>query len=355
MSQSSSIVSVLRHPAESRQSLESVALILGAAVFVVSGTIGLFVFWGSSAPISGPNSLGQYVAISSAIAAALVVVWARSLRRSRSLGDGVQGAGPRLHWFDVAAIALAHAVIALLSWIAIADVLARSFVDALVFPLSAALLAGVATAVTAYVVFLSAVNLTPILLSLVLAVFLLVGAVTSMLSASDPHWWQKNLSTLGMTDDLSGNAFNLTLIIAGVLVTTIANYATASLPAATEVERRHRRFVRVSLILIGILLGCVGLFSLDVSLALHNLSATGMAIVYTTLVVRLRTLIPTTPPVFLWLGYVFVGVIGVLVVFFVTGYYNLTAVELILAVLVFSWLIVFMRNQGTSTASQPTE
>lgn len=352
MSQSSSIVSVLRHPADSRQSLESVALILGAAVFMVSGTIGLFVFWGSSAPISGPNSLGQYVAVSSAIAAAIVVVWARSLRRSRSVGEG---AGPRLHWFDIAAIALAHAVIALLAWIAIADVMARSFVDALVFPLSAAVLAGVATAVTAYVVFLSAVNLTPILLSLVLAVFLLVGAVTSMLSASDPHWWQKNLSTLGMTDDLSGNAFNLTLIIAGVLVTTIANYATASLPAATELERRHRRFVRVSLILIGILLGCVGLFSLDVSLALHNLSATGMAIVYTILVVRLRTLIPTTPTVFLWLGYVFVGVIAVLVVFFMTGYYNLTAVELILAVLVFSWLIVFMRNQGTSTASPATE
>ncbi len=352
MSQSSSIVSVLRHPADSRQSLESVALILGAAVFVVSSTIGLFVFWGSSAPISGPNSLGQYVAISSAIAAAIVVVWARSLRRSRSLWEGD---GPRLHWFDIAAIALAHAVIAMLSWIAIADVMARSFVDALVFPLSAAVLAGVATAVTAYVVFLSAVHLTPILLSLVLAVFLLVGAVTSMLSASDPHWWQKNLSTLGMTDDLSGNAFNLTLIIAGVLVTTIANYATAGLPAATELERRHRRFVRVSLILIGILLGCVGLFSLDVSLALHNLSATGMAIVYTVLVVRLRTLIPTTPTVFLWLGYVFVAVIAVLVVFFMTGYYNLTAVELILAVLVFSWLIVFMRNQGASTASQPTE
>ena len=58
---------------------------------------------------------------------------------------------------------------------------------------------------------------------------------------------------------------------------------------------------------------------------------------------------------FIWLGYVFVAVIGILVVFFVTGYYNLTAVELILAVLVFSWLIVFMRNQGTSTASPTTE
>jgi hypothetical membrane protein len=296
------------------------------------------------------------VALTSAVAAAAVVVWARALRRSRvSAQLGSKPSPSNLHWFDVAAIALAHAVIALLGWGAIADVMAQSFVGAVVFPLSAALLGGVATAVTAYVVFLSAVHLTPILLSLVLAVFLLVGAVTSMLSASDPQWWQKNLSTLGMTDDLSGNVFNLTLIIAGVLVTTIANYATVALPSATELERRHRRFVRVALILIGILLGCVGLFSLDVSLALHNLSATGMAIVYVTLVVRLRTLIPTTPPVFLILGYVFVGVIAVLAVFFMTGYYNLTAVELVLAVLVFSWLIVFMRNQGTSTADPVTE
>jgi hypothetical protein len=50
------------------------------------------------------------------------------------------------------------------------------------------------------------------------------------------------------------------------------------------------------------------------------------------------------PRVFVLLGYVFVGVILVLAVFFAIGYYNLTAVELVAAVLIFSWIIVFLRN-----------
>jgi hypothetical protein len=41
-------------------------------------------------------------------------------------------------------------------------------------------------------------------------------------------------------------------------------------------------------------------------------------------------------------------VIVVLAVFFVTGYYNLTAVELVAGVLIFSWIIVFLRNAGTA-------
>ncbi|PPL19944.1 DUF998 domain-containing protein [Microterricola pindariensis] len=350
MTQSTSIVRVFRHPAESRESVESVALMVGAAGFLLGALIATLFFWGGAVPIAGPGSLGQLVAVCSAIVALAVVVWARMLVRPRR---AVAESEPRLRWFDTAAIALTYAMIALLGWVGVAAVLAESFVDAVVFPFSAALLAGVGVALTAYVVFLSAVHLTPIHLSLVLALFLVVGMLTSMLSAADPHWWQKNLSSLGMTDDLSARAFNLTLIIAGALVTTIANFATASLPADTDEERRHRRFVRVALMLIGVLLACVGIFPVDESLQLHNLSATGMAIVYVTLVLRLRTLIPSTPRVFLLVGYVFVGVIVLLAVLFITGYYNLTAVELVLAVLVFSWLIVFMRNQGLSPQQPP--
>ena len=65
-----------------------------------------------------------------------------------------------------------------------------------------------------------------------------------MLSSSDPLWWQKNLSALGMTDDVSSLAFNLTLIIAGAIVTIIARYGTANLPTSTPVEVRRRSIVR---------------------------------------------------------------------------------------------------------------
>jgi hypothetical protein len=36
----------------------------------------------------------------------------------------------------------------------------------------------------------------------------------------------------------------------------------------------------------------------------------------------------------------------VVAVFFAVGYYNLTAVELVAGLLIFSWIIVFLRNTG---------
>jgi hypothetical protein len=55
--------------------------------------------------------------------------------------------------------------------------------------------------------------------------------------------------------------------------------------------------------------------------------------------------------VFIALGYAYVAVIVLLAVFFATGYYNLTAVELIAAVLIFSWIIVFLRAAGEVSPS----
>ncbi|WP_345061636.1 hypothetical protein [Leifsonia kafniensis] len=346
------IARVLRRPVANSESLESSSLVVGALVFVVSTCVAAFTFWGSGdVPISGPGSVGQFAALGSALAAIVVFVAARVLLGARGSADGgvwhaLDSPGVRLHWFDIAALAVAHAVIALLGWLAIASLLERSFTGAVVYSLAAALLSGVAIAVTAYVVALSAVRLTPMLFSLILAVFLVVGVFASMLSATDPFWWQKNLSTLGISDDVSALAFNITLIVAGVIITTIAHYATAPIPVATERDARGRSLVRLALVAMGILLACVGIFPVDRFLAAHNLAASGMALVFVGLVIGLRRAIPAMPRVFILLGYVFVGVIVVLAVFFVNGYYNLTAVELVAFLLIFGWLIVFLRNTG---------
>ena len=373
MSHPSSIVRILREPTRSTESIESSALIVGAAVFVVSGVLGLLMFWGRALPIAGPGSLGVAIALGAAVVAALAF-WAGRLVLRRRFGRAAAGPGdgdassveatsaparpdrapgsldeegPRLHWFDVLALALAHAVIALLGWTGLADVLEQSFLGAEVYTIPAAALFGTALALTGYVSFLSSVRMTPMLLSLVLAVFLVVGVITAMLSATDPLWWQKNLSALGMTDDVSSLAFNLTLVIAGAIVTIVARYATAGLPDATPAERRGRDVVRYALMLIGILLACVGIFPVDDFFAVHNTVATGMAVVYAVLVIGLPRFLPSMPRVFVYLGWAYVGVIVVLAVFFATGYYNLTAVELVAGLLIFSWIILFLRNTGS--------
>ncbi|WP_353814492.1 hypothetical protein [Agromyces sp. SYSU T00266] len=364
MSQPSSIVGILREPTRTTESTESSALIVGAVVFVVAAPLGLLMFWGRDLAISGPDSLGMFIALGSAVVAVLAFVAGRLLLRRRfgpapddpavedaaaaRSATGPRGAAaPRLHWFDVIALSVAHGLIAMLGWVALADVLDESFVDAPVFPFPAALLFGVALALTAYVCFLSAVRMTPMLLSIVLAVFLVFGILTAMLSSTDPHWWQMNLSALGMTDDISALAFNLTLVVAGAIVTIVARYATAGLPTTTERDRRGRDYVRYGLVLIGILLACVGIFPVDEFFVVHNTVATGMAVVYAVIVIGLPRFLPSMPRVFVILGWVYVGVIVVLGVFFATGYYNLTAVELVAGLLIFSWIILFLRNSGS--------
>ena len=360
MSHSVRIVRLLRHPVASRESLESSALLVGAVVFVLGMISAALAFRGHDLPISGRDSIGQFVALGSAIVAVAVFVVARALLNlnavaGSSVHRGLDVPGVRLHWYDIGALALAHACIVLLGWLGVADLMSRSFTGAVIFTFSGSILAAVAIAVTAYAVFLCAVSLTPMLLSVILVIFLAVGSFTSMLSASDPLWWQKNLSTLGISDDISALAFNLTLIIAGVIVTTIAHFATAGVSVKNPQEVRGRNLVRGAIALIGVLLACVGIFPVDEFVTAHNASATGMAAVYVAMTIGLRVFIPAMPRVFVLLGYVFVGVIVVLAVLFATGYYNLTAVELVAFLLIFSWLIVFLRNTGAMTPEKTDE
>ncbi|MFJ4224450.1 DUF998 domain-containing protein [Microbacterium sp. NPDC089695] len=342
----------LRGPDTADAVFEATALIVGAVFLVIGFAIGWPSFWGRELPISGTGSIGAFAAIGGAITAALAFAIGRLVVRpaepdARGVRDGFAVPGDRLRWYDLAAIAFAHAAIAYLGWLGIAELLERSFTDAPVFPFPGAVLIAVAFALTAYVSFLSAVALTPMVLSLVLAVFLVVGAFASMLASSDVHWWRDNLSALGMSSNSSSLAFNVTLIIAGVMVTTISRYATAGLPVDDPVDRRGRFIVRGGLILLGIFLACVGVFPVDEFFLVHNTVATGMAVVFAVVVVGLPWFLRSIPRVFVAFGWAYVLVIVLLAAFFAVGYYNLTAVELIAAVLIFSWIIVFLRTAGS--------
>lgn len=323
---------------------ESFALTFGAFAFAGSALVAVFVFWGRELPIDGRRSLGEFAAIAGAVAAAVGFATSR-LRPHRDRRADVRAAdGVTYWWLDLVALSAAYATIALLGWIGVATILDHSFVGAMVFASPAVVLAASSTALSAYLAFVSGTNLTPRHLSLVLAVFLVVGVVTAMLSATDPQWWQMNLSALGITHDISALTFNLTLIVSGIIVTTIARFGTASLPTTTAADRRHRRTVRALFVLLGALLACVGVFPVDRFFLLHNTVATGMCVAFAALVIGLPWFIPTMPKVFIALGFVYVGVIIVLALLFSAGIYNLTAVELVSALLIFSWIILFLRN-----------
>jgi hypothetical membrane protein len=351
---------------------EGAAIIVGAGAFLLVGIVGLLVFHGGQVPIAGPGSVAQYAAIAAGVIGLLTYLAGRLARRTGMTPFAVSSAGgapgqvqadggvepgmPVAHRaspvdvFDTVVIALAHAVLLVLGWTVLGAILSDSFKDATVYWLAAAVLAGSAAAGSAYYVFLSAWNMDPMRLSTVLAVFAVVGIFTAMLTAPDPHWWMLHLSALGMTDSISSLAFNLTLIIAGIMVTAIARYATDARGITDPAVRASVVRVRVGLILMGVLLACVGIFPLDKAPTLHNVSAVGMVVMYALIVFWVKGAVPAAPASFIILGYVFFAVVVVMLVFFIIGYYVLTATELVAGLVIFSWLIVYLRVVGAAQA-----
>ena len=333
---------------------ESRALIIGGGAFLILGVAGLLLVGREPVALSGRGSVGDIAALGTAVLGAAAAVIG-SLQRRGPEPSRVPEAGRTRNIVDVTALALAHASIFLLGWLALFAIFQQAFVGAVLYPLAGAIIVGTTGAVSAYTAYLSAVTMNAYRLAALLAVFLVTGVLTSMLTAEDPQWWQENLSALGMSSDVSGVAFNVTLIVAGIVVTTLAGYSTKTLEltAATAASRRRVRQLEVGIILIGILLACVGLFPVDEQFWLHTAAASGMVVVFGTLIVRMRSLVPSIPATFNMLGLVFLAVIAFAVVmYFPVGYYNLTAVELIAASLVFAWLIVLIRNLAAVDADQ---
>ena len=347
---------------------ESRALVVGSAGFLVLGVVAFVLVGREPVPLSGRGSAGDIAALGTAVLGAGAVVagcvqrgqpgslqaLSSSALSSSALSSSSRGSRIR-NSIDIAGLALAHACIFLLGWLALFAIFQQAFIGAVLYPVAAAILVGTTGAISAYTAYLSALSMTAYRLSALLAGFLVTGILTSMLTAENPQWWQENLSALGMSSDISGVAFNFTLIVAGVVVTTLAGYATATLAAtAATASARHRvRVLEGGIVLIGVFLAGVGIFPVDERFGLHTLVASGMVVVFASLIVRIRALVPSISATFAALGWVFLAVIvAAAVMWFPVGYYNLTAVELIAASLVFAWLIVLIRNLAAVDADQ---
>ena len=333
---------------------ESRALVVGSAAFLVLGLVAFLLVGREPVPVSGRGSAGDIAALGTAVLGAAAVV-AGCVQRGQSWFLAARRGSRVRNAIDIAGLALAHACIFLLGWLALFSIFQQAFIGAVLYPTAAAILVGTTGAISAYTAYLSALSMTAYRLSALLAGFLVTGVLTSMLTAENPQWWQENLSALGMSSEISGVAFNFTLIVAGVVVTTLAGYATATLAATAKTSSaRHRvRVLEGGIVLIGVFLAGVGLFPVDERFGLHNLVASGMVVVFASLIVRIRALVPSISTTFAALGWVFLAVILVAaVLWFPVGYYNLTAVELIAASLVFAWLIVLIRNLAAVDADQ---
>lgn len=323
-----------------QRDLEAQAITVALLSFVGVAIAAVPFFWMRASPIAGSGSVGHFAAFSAAIVGVLAFALAVFLAVRRS--------GVKLGVFEYVAglaLAVAYAAIAALSCALLADIFARGLTDAVVYAIPAVLLSGAVAAATGYLVFISVTQLDLLVLAAVLALFMVEGVVAAMLSADDPHWWRDNLSALGMTGETSADLFNLTVIVAGVLVIALAVYTTHPLP-----QGRGTAWVRWSMALIGVCLMVVGLVPVNVSFGVHTGFASGMVVVFIALTAPLARWLPGLPASFLVVGWAFDAMLVLLVAFFAVGYYNLTAVELVAGTMVFVWIILFIRNVSALSA-----
>lgn len=335
--------------AESEAMLAALAAgALGAVVGFILSTV-----WpGPPLAVDDGWSFGASAALGAsvvAIAASIIGYW-----RSRRLPgqEWRQKLSPWLFSVNTVSVVVVHTVLTALAVVAVYLVFSRGFVGLAVGTFWAVVLMALTLGLTAYAVYLSVSRMTAQRMSSLLLTFITVGTLTAMVTAPDPDWWRTHFSHLGTFWSLSGVMFNGTLIAGGLLVTTFAVYIGDDMRALVARGALRQagapRFVATLFVVMGIMLACVGIFPVHIAMLLHNLSASGMAVMFIVLLVAGFRMLRGMPRAYFLANAEFLAALVVTVVLFLIGYFTLTALEIIVFALIFGWITVFIRFLGVT-------
>lgn len=333
--------SVIRRRSETR------ALYAAGFSTAIATAIGLCYFWGEYSALFGRHSIGSLASLVAAIAAfvAFLAAYNWPLKTAPKLWHRVRDL------LTVAALAFIHAAICLLVVAVVFFLAQNAFLGLKLDQWVAAVLTGVSAGICGYAAYLAGSSMTTLRLSTSLAIFLVTGMMASMITANDPYWWQLHFSSLGAGGTGSAVAFNLTLIVAGLVIICLADFIAADFGRLSGTSKPARvNTIRIMLTIIGLMLAGVGLFKYDQYPQLHFYSAAGMAFLFLAMMAALPRLAPNFSKAFIIFSYAIMGVILACVWLWKgVGYLNLTAFELVCTAIIFAWLVVFVRNLAVQT------
>ncbi|MDY0907983.1 DUF998 domain-containing protein [Microbacterium sp. CFBP9034] len=334
---------------------ESLAVYLALGAGAIGAVYGLIVSLVSSAlMIADEDPFAVWAAAGSAVvalAAATVGYWQA---RGRPGQEWRRSLPSWKFTVNTISVVIVHTALAFLATYALYRVLALGFIGLPVITFWAVVLMAVTLGMTTYIVYLSTSSMTTQRMSSLLMAFVVIGTLTAMVTTPDPEWWTIHFSHLGSFDELSSWVFNGTLIAGGLLVTTFAVYIAndmESLAAAGVLTNpKGPRIVPALFVVMGIMLACVGIFPVNVNLALHNISASGMAAMFLVLLISGPALLRGMPRTYFVASWAFLAATLTSVVLFipVVGYFSLTAFEIIVFALIFGWIAVFIRFLGVA-------
>lgn len=337
----------------SATAIEARALVAGFAAAVVGLAVALAVFAGRRPALSGDQGVGDVAAL--VAGAAGLAAFAVAYRRSYADPDR-SWLAERPLWrriLGLVALSFAHAAIAFMVTWASFQIFQRAFTGLTLDAFAAALLTAVAAALASFGSYQSGSRMDSYSLSNLLATFLAAGVMTSMVTTNRADWWEVNFSILGSEDYGVALAFNGTLMTAGAVIALLAEYMTRDLRALDLHSARARsgrppsreRAILTCLVLVGAFLAATGLIPVDVFMPAHNTMATSMTAAYTLLVLRAPAWLPGLSRTFYAAGFAMLGAAVVSVMlWWPLGYYNMTAMELVVAGVILAWLVLFTRN-----------
>lgn len=171
------------------------------------------------------------------------------------------------------------------------------------------------------------------------------GIFASISMTSDPMWWQLHYSQLGTFDDLSSHIFNTTLIVTGLVISSLAfplqRTIKDALALGTITGHRSRRILPSIVAVLGACLSVAGAVPLTLNEALHERAANGMVLAFVVLLGAARLFTGGLPAWLHRLALLFTVVLVIGIALLVTGVISLMVLETVSFVVIVGWIHVF--------------
>ncbi|MDN6357745.1 MAG: hypothetical protein L0K07_08970 [Yaniella sp.] len=335
--------------------VESRAIWVSISFAAVAVVIGLITFSGRLTPLSANYSVGTVAGVTAGIAAGASAMLGLIIATKPQQGS--------LRWMrhrfwgwwlvDFIGLIIIHGAIATLASLSTFRLFQQAFQGLVVDAIAATVMLCLACAAAAYFGFSSASRVSAASISTLLALFMAAGVLASMLLAENPYWWHRFFSELGTRQAgvLSFWTFNTTITVSGIVLTTLANFITQDLYTWTAHRRRQGKrqgFVRMlkgGMIVMGICMIGLSLVSIHINDPIHTSFVQILAVTFGILLLSAPLWLPGAPAAMYVISYLMLGLsILAAALWKPLGYYNLTALELAFAGIIFAWLVVLIRT-----------
>ncbi|MCX6806301.1 MAG: hypothetical protein NTY56_02565 [Patescibacteria group bacterium] len=207
---------------------------------------------------------------------------------------------------------------------------------------------GIYAGVLLYLIIPVAINMSTIIVARLFSIVMISGIILSMITNNNANWWQVNFSYLGWGSGISSLSFNLTIIMAGLLIIALSTQFTNDLRRSEHVfDKRDVNLNLLSLmfIVLGIDMSCLVLFPYDRYPAIHDFLGYSMLIIFGVIILSLKYIFPRIDKTFLTNSYLTLALLAFCYILFaLVGYIRLTGFELISFVVTFGWLMMFVRK-----------